>query len=162
MSLKIGDLAPDFALLSKNQTGEAKEFKLSAHKGKNIVLLFFPQAFTAPCTEEMCTISGGFNEYANLNADIWGISVDSVFSQEGWAKQKGITIPLLSDFNKVVIGPYGTRYPDGAFPFGMNGVSKRAAFVVDKEGKLQHIEILEDAGKLPDFNAIKECLKKLG
>jgi glutaredoxin-dependent peroxiredoxin len=160
MSLKIGDLAPDFTLKSKNQTGDIKDFALSAFKGKNVVLLFYPLSFTGVCTDEMCSISGGFNEYANLNAEVFGISVDSLFSQEAWAKANNITIPLLSDFNKEVCAKYGTLYPDGGFVLDMNGVSKRSAFVVNAEGKIMHIEILEDAGKLPDFNKIKEALKK--
>jgi glutaredoxin-dependent peroxiredoxin len=159
MALKIGDIAPDFTLMTKNQTGEAKDITLSSLKGKNIVLLFHPAAFTGVCTEEMCSISESFSEYAGLNAEVFGISVDSLFTQEAWAKQNGITIPLLSDFNKVVSGMYGTLYPDGGFVFGMNGVSKRSAFVIDKEGKIQYCEILENAGQLPDFEKIKEVLK---
>ncbi|HEY5124937.1 MAG TPA: redoxin domain-containing protein [Ignavibacteria bacterium] len=159
MAIKVGDIAPDFKLYSKNQTGEVKEFSLSSFKGKNVVLLFYPASFTGVCTTEMCTISGGFNEYANLNAEVLGISVDSLFSQEAWAKQNKITIPLLSDFNKEVCGKYGTLYPDGGFVFGMNGVSKRSAFIVDKEGKIKYTEILEDAGQLPNFDKIKEALK---
>jgi len=161
MTLKIGDFAPDFTLKSKNQTGEIKDITLSSFKGKNVVLLFYPLAFTGVCTEEMCSISAGFNEYADLNAGVFGISVDSLFTQEAWAKQNNITIPLLSDFNKEVCGKYGTLYPDGGFVLDMNGVSKRSAFVIDREGKIQYSEILEDAGKLPDFDKIKEVLKSL-
>jgi glutaredoxin-dependent peroxiredoxin len=161
MTLKVGNNAPDFTLKSKNLTGEVKDYSLKDYKGKNIVLLFFPQAFTGVCTNEMCTVSEGFDFYSSLDAVVLGISVDSIFTQEAWAKQNHITIPLLSDFNKEIIEKYGTRYPDGAFAFGMNGVSKRSAFVIDKQGIIRHIEILEDAGKLPDFNKIKEVLKSL-
>ena len=161
MALKIGDVAPDFTLKSKNQTGDIKDVKLSDYKGKNIVLLFYPLSFTGTCTEEMCTISNGFNEYSNLNAEVFGISIDSLFTQEAWAKQNNIKIPLLSDFNKEVIEKYGTKYPEGGFVLGMNGVSKRSAFIIDKKGIVQYTEILEDAGKLPDFIKIKETLKQL-
>jgi len=109
----------------------------------------------------MCTISGGFSDYAKLNAEVFGISIDSVFSHEAWGKQNNITFPLLSDFNKEVCSAYGTLYPDGGFIFGMNGVSKRSVFVIDKEGRIRHIEILEDAGLQPDFEKIKEALKTL-
>ncbi|MCX7833672.1 MAG: peroxiredoxin [Ignavibacteria bacterium] len=161
MALKIGDKAPDFTLKSKNTTGEPIDISLSDYKGKKVVLLFYPLSFTSVCTNEMCTISGGFNEYANLDAVVLGISVDSIFSQEAWAKANNITIPLLSDFNSEVSEKYGTKYADGEFVFGMNGVSKRAAFVIDREGIIQYIEILDDAGKLPDFEKIKETLKKI-
>jgi len=157
MMLKIGDSAPDFTLKSKNITGEVKDYSLSDYKGKNVVLLFHPQAFTGTCTDEMCTVSEGFEYYSSLNAVVLGISVDSVFTLDAWAKQNHITIPLLSDFNREVIEKYGTRYPDGAFVFGMNGVSRRSAFVIDKDGKIRYMEILEDAGKLPDFDKLKKC-----
>lgn len=160
MAVKVGDKAPDFTLMSKNMTGEPKPVSLADYKGKNVVILFYPLSFTGTCTEEMCTISGGFNEYANLNAEVLGISVDSIFTQEAWAKSNGITIPLLSDFNKEVAGKYGALYSE--FVLGMHGVAKRSAFVVDKDGVIQYTEILEDAGKLPNFDKIKECLKSLG
>ncbi len=161
MSLKIGDLAPDFKLFSKNTTGEPKEFSLSDYKGKNVVVLFYPLAFTGVCTTEMCTVSEGFEQYESLNAVVLGISADSIFSQEAWAKANKITIPLLSDFNSEVMTKYGTKYPDGGFVLGLNGVSKRAAFVVDKNGKIAYAEVLENAGELPNFEKIKEVLKTL-
>jgi Peroxiredoxin len=151
MSIKSGDKAPEFTLKSKNVTGEVKDYSLSDFKGKNVVLLFFPQAFTGVCTDEMCSVSNGLSSYSDLNAEVLGISVDSVFTQEAWAKANNITIPLLSDFNKKVINLYDTSYPDGGFVFDMNGVSKRAAFVIDKDGIVRYSEVLENAGDLPDF-----------
>jgi peroxiredoxin len=159
MSLKIGDLAPDFKLFSKNTTGEPKEFALSDYKGKKVVILFYPLSYTGVCTTEMCTISEGFEQYSALNAVVLGISVDSIFTQEAWAKANGITIPLLSDFNAEVCAKYGAKYDD--FVLGMKGVAKRSGFVVDKDGKIAYAEVLEDAGKLPDFDKIKEVLKSL-
>jgi len=161
MSINIGNKAPEFTLKSKNQTGEIKDVSLSDYKGKNLVILFYPLSYTGVCTKEMCTISEGFEFYSNLNAEVIGISVDSVFTQEAWSKQNGITIPLLSDFNKEVCAKYGTLYPDGGFVLGMNGVSKRSAFIVDKDGVIRYAEILEDAGQLPNFEKIKEVLKSL-
>lgn len=161
MSFNIGDNAPEFTLNSKNITGEVKDYSLSDYKGKNVVLLFFPQAFSGTCTTEMCTVTEGLDAYTNMNAEVLGISVDSVFTQEAWSKANNISFPLLSDFNKEVIKLYDTQYPDGGFVFGMNGVSKRAAFVIDKDGKIQYSEILESAGDLPSFEKIKETLQGL-
>jgi glutaredoxin-dependent peroxiredoxin len=161
MAITIGNKAPEFTLKSKNQTGDIKDISLQDFKGKNVVLLFYPLSFTGVCTSEMCSISEGFEFYSNLNAEVIGISVDSIFTQEAWAKQNKITIPLLSDFNKDVCSKYGTLYPDGGFVLGMNGVSKRAAFIIDKEGIVRYAEILEDAGQLPNFEKIKEALKSL-
>jgi len=109
----------------------------------------------------MCSVSNGLSSYSDLNAEVLGISVDSVFTQEAWAKANNITIPLLSDFNKKVINLYDTSYPDGGFVFDMNGVSKRAAFVIDKDGIVRYSEVLENAGDLPDFDKVKETLKSL-
>lgn len=162
MSLNIGDTAPDFTLKSKNETGDVKDYTISDYKGnKNVVLFFYPQSFTGKCTDEMCSITKDFEDYSSMNAVTFGISVDSIFTQDAWAKANGITIPLLSDFNKEVIEKYGTRYADGGFVHNMNGVSKRSAFVIDKEGKIQYAEVLESAGDLPNFEKIKEVLKSL-
>ena len=161
MSLQAGDKAPDFTLKSKNVSGEVQDISLSDYKGKNVVLLFFPQSFSGKCTEEMCSVSDGLNDYSDLNAEVIAISVDSVFTQEAWGKQNNIKFPLLSDFNEEVIQKYGTRYPDGGFVFDMNGVSKRSAFVIDKEGVIRYAEILESAGDLPNFDKIKETLQSL-
>lgn len=161
MSLKVGDKAPDFTLKSKNVTGDVKDITLSDYKGKNVVLLFFPQAFTGTCTDEICSVSNGVSEYSDLNAEVLAISVDSVFTQEAWSKANGIGIPLLSDFNREVIKEYGTIYPDGGFVHGMNGVSRRSAFVIDKDGVVRYEEILDNAGELPDFEKIKEVLASL-
>lgn len=161
MGLVVGDKAPEFTLKSKNISGEVKDISLSDYKGKKLVILFYPQSFTGVCTDEMCNVSDGLNDYLNLGADVIAISVDSIFTQEAWSKANNIKIPLLSDFNKEVIEKYGTRYPDGGFVHNMNGVSKRAAFVVDRDGVIRYTQILESAGDLPDFNAIKETLKSL-
>ncbi len=161
MALKIGDIAPDFKLFSKNTTGEPKEFSLSDYKGKKVVILFYPLSYTGVCTTEMCTVSEGFEKYSAMDAIVLGISVDSIFTQEAWAKANGITIPLLSDFNSTVSSEYGTKYDDGGFVLGMNGVSKRAAFVVDSNGKIAYAEVLENAGDLPKFDAILDCLKSI-
>jgi peroxiredoxin len=155
MALKVGDKAPDFTLKTKTAEG-LKEVKLSDNFGRrNTVLLFFPLAFTGVCTKEMCEVSAGFSAYENLNAAVFGISVDSPFSQEAWAKAEKITVPLLSDFNKDVCQRYGTLLPD---LIGLKGVSARAAFVVDKQGVVKYAEVLPDVKQLPNFEAVKKAL----
>ena len=100
MSLKIGDKAPDFTLPSLTPSAELTQISLSSYKGKNVVLLFFPQSFTGGCTTEMCTMSDNFNQYKSMNAEVIGISVDGTFVQKAFAKANNIPMPLLSDFNK--------------------------------------------------------------
>ncbi len=155
MSIKIGDVAPDFTLVS-----DAKEaITLSSHKGKNVVILFFPLAFTSVCTTELCTMRDDMADYQNLNADILAISVDSPFTLERFKQDQNFNFPLLSDFNKEVANAYGALYED--FVMGMKGVAKRAAFVVDTEGIIRYAEVLESAGDLPSFESIKSTLSEL-
>lgn len=156
MGLKVGDKAPGFTLKRKTADG-LKDVSLSDYLGKqNVVLLFFPLAYTSVCTDEMCSVSQGLSEYENLNAQVLGISVDSPFAQEAWAKANSITIPLLSDFNKEVSAAYGSQYPE---LLGFKGVAKRSAFVIDKSGAVRYASVSDDPKVVPDFNAIKASLK---
>jgi glutaredoxin-dependent peroxiredoxin len=163
MAITVGSKAPDFELSGKTAEGP-KKFKLSANLGKkNTVLLFFPMAFTSVCTQEMCDVSQGLNAYADLNAEIYGISGDNPFAQEAWAKKESITVPLLSDYEHKVAQAYGVAY-DSFLPqlnLGMGGVPKRSAFVIDKQGQVQYAESNDDPKQLPNFSAIKETLAKL-
>jgi peroxiredoxin len=155
MPLTIGQVAPNFTLFNT----EKKEISLTDYKGKNVVILFFPLAFTGVCTAELCNIRDNYNVYTSLNAEVIGISVDSLFVLEKFKNSENYNFDLLSDFNKTASKDYDTLYE--TFAFGMQGVSKRSAFVVDKNGILQYAEVLEDAGKQPNFDAIKACLEKI-
>ncbi len=155
MSISIGDTAPAFTLINT----EKKEVSLENYRGKNVVLLFFPMAFTGVCTKELCSMRDNISEYSNLDADILAISVDSPFTLGKFKSDQGLNFPLLSDFNKEVSRAYGSIYEE--FVLGLKGVSKRSAFVIDKEGTVQYAEVLESAGDLPDFSAVKDTLAKL-
>ena len=158
MAIKVGSKAPDFTLKSKNDTGLA-DIKLSENFGKkNTVLLFFPAAFTGVCTKEMCEISAGFGAYSSLNAAVIGISIDTPFAQEAWAKQEKITIPLASDLNKTVIKAYDVVFPNLA---GIGDTAARAAFVIDKQGIVQYAEQTPTPKDLPNFDSVKQTLSKL-
>jgi glutaredoxin-dependent peroxiredoxin len=158
MAIKIGTKAPDFTLKSKNATGLV-DVKLSNNFGKkNTVLLFFPAAFTGVCTQEMCAISGGMNDYAGLNAEVIAVSVDTPFAQEAWAQKEKINITLASDLNKEVIKKYDVVFPMLA---GVGDTAARAAFVIDKNGVIQYSEQTPTPKDLPNFNAVKETLAKL-
>ncbi len=161
MAVQIGHPAPDFALKRKTETG-IETVHLQDYRGQTVVLLFFPMAFTDVCTQEMCTVSNEYQQYASLGAAVLGISVDSPFAQEAWAKQNGITIPLLSDFNREVCRAYGACY-DNFFPgvLDFQGVAKRSAFVIDAQGIVRYAEVLEDATQLPDFQRIREVVEDL-
>ena len=158
MGITVGDQAPDFTLKSKSGD-DMNDISLSDYRDdKNVVILFFPLAYTGVCTDEMCSVSGGLADYAALDAQVLGISVDSPFAQEAWAKENDITVPLLSDFNKEVSAAYGSQFED---LIGFKGVAKRSAFVVDKSGVVRFASVSDDPTQLPDFDAIKACLQAL-
>jgi glutaredoxin-dependent peroxiredoxin len=154
MSLK-GQKAPAFTLVDTDK----KEIALDSLNGKNVVLLFFPLAFTSVCTAELCGVRDNYKIYEGLNAEVLGISVDSPFTLDKFKQEQNLNFKLLSDFNKSTSTAYNSIYQD--FVFGMKGVSKRAAFVIDKNGVVQHEEILENAGEQPDFTKILAALEQL-
>jgi glutaredoxin-dependent peroxiredoxin len=156
MPIPIGSKAPDFTLKSKNASGLV-DVKLSDHFGKsNTVLLFFPLAYTSVCTAELCDVTNGLDSFAGAN--VIGISVDSPFAQEAWAKANNIKVTLASDLNKTVIKQYDVVFPMLA---GVGDTAARAAFVVDKTGAVQYSEQTPTPKDLPNFEAIKAVLAKL-
>src|SRR5215475_11105597 len=163
MPIAVGTKAPDFTLSTKAADGP-KRIRLSDNFGKgNTLLLFFPMAFTGTCTTEMCEVSAGLNGYIGLNAAVWGISGDNPFAQEAWAQKEKITVPLLSDYDHKVAQTYDVMY-DSFLPqmnLGMGGVSKRSAFIIDRNGVIQYAESNDDARQLPDFDKIKAKLGEL-
>ena len=155
MSISVGQKAPDFSLFNS----EKHKVSLSDFRGRNVLILFFPQAFTGVCTQELCSIRDNMNKYTSLNAEVLGISVDSVFTLAKYKEEQQYNFPLLSDFNKEVSHLYGSLYHD--WILDMKGVSKRSAFLVDKDGLIQYAEVLENPGEQPDFKAIDSTLSSL-
>ncbi len=155
MSVATGTPAPEFSLYDTDK----KLVTLAEFKGKNLVILFFPMAFTSVCTAELCSMRDNLATYNDLNTAVVGISVDSPFTLGKFKEEQQLNFPLLSDFNKQASQAYGAFYEN--FVLDMKGVSKRAAFVVDAEGIIRYAEVLESAGNLPDFEKIKETLTGL-
>ena len=152
MPIKVGEKAPLFTL----RNSATEEVSLSDYKEKNLVVLFFPLAFTGVCTTELCEIRDSIAEYNNMNAEVMAISVDSPFTFAKFKEEQWYNFPLLSDFNKEVSRAYGSLYED--FVLDMKGVSKRSVFVVDKEGTIKYVEVLENAADIPNFEAVKDVL----
>ncbi|MBX2928020.1 MAG: peroxiredoxin [Saprospiraceae bacterium] len=155
MSLSIGDAAPLFTLYSSDK----QPVSLQDYQGHNVVLLFFPMAFTGVCTQELCSMRDSIADYEGLDAKILAVSVDSPFTLDKFKSDQQLNFPLLSDFNKEVSAAYGSLYEE--FVFGLKGVSRRSAFVIDKEGVIRYAEVLESAGNLPNFEAVKNTLANL-
>ncbi|MEO6070972.1 MAG: redoxin domain-containing protein [Chitinophagaceae bacterium] len=155
MNIEVGQQAPDFSLFNSSK----KEVTLSEQKGKNVLLLFFPLAFTSVCTEELCAVRDNLSRYDALNAKVFGISVDSLYTLAKYKEEQHFNFDLLSDFNKEVSKNYNAFYEQ--FGFGMKGVSKRAAFVIDAKGVVQYAEVLENAGDQPSFVDIEQILQRI-
>ena len=155
MPLHVGTKAPDFTLKTMTKDG-LKDVTLSSHAGQQqVVLLFFPLAFTGVCTQEMCDISGGLGAYAGLGAAVYGVSVDSPFAQDAWAKANKITVPLLSDLNKTVTRAYDVLFPMLA---GVGDTAARAAFVIGQDGVIKYAEQTPTPKDLPSFEQVKAAL----
>ena len=155
MPLNIGDKAPAFTL----KDSDKNDISLSDFKGQNVVILFFPFAFSGVCEAELCSIRDDSNRYNELNARVLAISVDSPFSLARFKSDNQLQFPVLSDFNKTVCRAYDAIYEDT--PLGLRGVAKRSAFVIDQEGFVKYAEVLENAKNLPNFEAVKQTLSKL-
>lgn len=156
MALQKGDKAPSFKLFNT----EKKEVSLEDYKGKNLIVHFFPAAFTGVCTTQLCTLRDAIGMYKNDNCDVVAISVDMPFTLAKFKEDQHLPFELLSDFNKETIKAYGNIYD--TWVMNMKGVAKRSAFVIDANGIIQYAEVLEVAGDLPNFAAINETLSSLG
>ena len=148
--LQPGTPAPDFSLFDSGKN----KVSLSSLQGKKVLLLFIPD-----CTKELCAVRDDIGRYSNATAQVLGISVDSVFTLARYKEDQQYNFPLLSDFNKEVSALYGSLYEN--WILDMKGVSKRSAFLIDKKGIIRYAEVLENAGEVPDFNAINELLARL-
>lgn len=150
----VGQKAPNFTLVGTN----LKPIQLVDYKGKKLVLLFFPLAYSSVCTTEMCMARDDQSQYSKLDAEVIGISVDSPFVLQKFAADNDLNFPLASDFNREVAQAYDTLF-EGVF-MGMSGFAKRSAFVIDGQGILQYAEIT-DGGSLPDFEKIRTVLSTI-
>jgi peroxiredoxin len=156
MSIQVGQKAPDFTLFDSDKN----KVSLSAMAGSPVVILFFPLAFTGVCTKELCSVRDNIATYNQTNANVIGISVDSLFTLAKFKEDQQLNFTLLSDFNGTAASSYGVLYD--VFPaFEMEKVSKRAAFVVDAEGVVRYAEVCATPGDLPNFAAIQETLAGL-
>ena len=155
MKIETGQTAPDFTLYNS----EKKQVTLSDLRDKNVLLLFFPLAFTSVCTEELCNIRDNISFYNDTEATVLGISVDSLYTLAKYKEEQRLNFHLLSDFNKEVSSLYGSLYEQ--FGYNMKGVSKRSAFIIDKKGIIEYAEVLDKASEIPNFVEINSVLSKL-
>lgn len=124
----LGTSAPDFTLPGWSPSGE-QEFALSAHRGRPVVLAFYPGDETAVCTRQLCSYAAGLDALTGLDAVLWGISPQDVTSHRAFAEHRGLSFPLLADTDRSVVASYGIGLPG----LGL----RRSVFVVDAEGVLR-------------------------
>ena len=156
MAAEVGQAAPEFNLYDSDR----QQRKLSDFKGKNVVLAFYPGAFTGVCTTEMCTFRDRFDALNSMNAQVLGISVDTPFSQKAFSDANNLNFPLLSDFERKAINAYGVPLPNFA---GMEGFtsSQRAVFVIDKEGVIRFRWVGETPANEPDYDEVQRQVDQL-
>jgi peroxiredoxin len=150
--LKLHEPAPDFTLYYTSK----QPVTLSSHRGQTVLLLFFPAAFTSVCTRELCEVNNDLAWYNQLQTIVYGISTDMLFSLARFKGEQQLNFELLSDYNRQVIYLYDCAYEN--FVYGMKGVAKRSAFVINRQGNLSYIEVLDDASQIPDFEKIKAAV----
>ncbi len=156
MPVEVGQRAPGFTLFDS----ERQQRKLSQFKGQNVVLAFFPGAFTGVCTTEMCTFRDQLSRFNSLNAQVLGISVDGAFAQKAFSDQNNLNFPILSDFTRRVVNRYGVALPNFA---GMTGyvAAQRAVFVVDKTGVVRYKWVAPNPGVEPSYDEVRQAVDLL-
>jgi peroxiredoxin len=154
MPVKVGDKAPDFTLFDT----EKKSRTLKEFLGKKTVLAFYPGAFTGVCDKELCTFRDALATFNNLNAQVVGISVNDPFSSKGFAKVYNLNFPLLSDLTRQTVKTYSGVHENFA---GLTGysVSKRAIFILDRNGIVKYAWISENPGNEPNYDEITKALQ---
>ncbi len=156
MAVAVGDNAPDFTLVDTDK----KPRSLKEFQGKNILLAFFPGAFSGVCTKEMCTLRESMTRFNELNAQVIGISVDSPYANKAFASQNNLLFPLLSDYNRTVLKSYGVVHEGFG---GLTGytAAKRSVFVLDKGGVVRYAWVSDNPGVEPNYDEVTKVLSTL-
>ena len=154
--VNIGDTAPAFTL----KTTDKSDVSLSDFSGQNVILAFYPGAFTGVCDKEMCAFQDNLVKLNQTNATVLGISVDSPWANAEFAQKYNLEFPLLSDLDRDVINSY-----DAAF-VGLGGIegyvcANRVVIVIDKNGVVQHRWVAENPGVEPDYDAVVSFVASL-
>jgi peroxiredoxin len=149
MPLAVGQPAPEFTLKDQNQ----KEIKLADFAGKrNVVLIFYPLDFSPVCTNEHVCLVNDLKQFEKLDAQVLGLSVDSVWAHKAFAEKMGISYPLLADFHPkgAVADKFGVYLPD-------KGIAGRAVAIINKAGKIAWFKNY-DIPVVPDMNEVAQAL----
>jgi mycoredoxin-dependent peroxiredoxin len=148
MAIQVGAPAPEFALKDQNQ----KEVKLADYRGKKVVIVFYPLDWSPVCTNEHACVVNDMKRFAQLDAQILGISVDSPWSHKAFAEKMGITYPLLADFQ-----PRGAAADKFGVYLADKGITGRAIAIISKDGKVAWFKQY-DIPTVPDMNEVAQAL----
>jgi len=157
MPADVGQKAPQFTLVNT----DLKAVSLSEFSGKNVVLAFYPAAFTGVCQKEMCTFRDALNDFTSANTVVLGVSVDSPFANKEFAAKNGLNFPLLSDITRDVIAQYDVVFNDLAGVKGFT-VAKRSVFVIDRQGVIRYKWVAPEPKVEPNYAEVTTAVKKLG
>jgi mycoredoxin-dependent peroxiredoxin len=149
MALSVGTAAPDFSLKDQNQ----RDVKLSDYRGKkNVVIVFYPLDWSPVCTNEHVCVVNDIKQFDKLDAQVLGLSVDSVWSHKAFAEKMGIQYPLLADFQPrgAIADKFGVYLAD-------KGITGRAIVIVDRAGKIAWFKNY-DIPVVPDIKEVSEAL----
>jgi mycoredoxin-dependent peroxiredoxin len=151
MAIAVGQPAPDFTLKDQNQ----KDVKLSQYRGKNVVIVFYPLDWSPVCTNEHACFVNDLKQFEKLNAQVLGLSVDSIWSHKAFAEKMGIRYPLLADFQPrgAVAEKFGVYLAD-------KGITGRAIAIIDKAGKIAWVKNYEIL-TVPEMKEVSEALAKV-
>ena len=152
---KIGDKAPDFELPDPDM----KPRKLSEFYGKKTILAFFPAAESPVCTAEMCALRDSIDQLRDLGANVVGISVDGPYANKFFVQNRHLNFPVLSDYKREVIRKYGIVLNKLGSLEGYDA-AKRAVFILDENGKVFYSWVSDNPGIEPNYNEIKDALRK--
>lgn len=154
--VSIGEKTPEFTLVNH----EMKPVSLKEYKGKNVVLAFYPGAFTGGCKKEMCSIRDEIADLETVDAQVFGISVNDPFSNKAFHEENVLNFPLLCDYNRKVVKAYNVYHEDFA---GLKGytAAKRSIFIIDKDGNVAYKWVTDDPGVMPDISLVISELGKL-
>ena len=154
MALQAGTAAPDATLFKAPK----QPVHLADYKGRPVVLLFFPLAFSGVCTQEICTVADDYSAWQDLGAEVLGISVDSPYVNLKFAEACNASFPILSDFNKEATVKFGVYREELN---GLRGVSERAVFVIDAKGIIRYVWVGDQPSVFPPLDEVKAAVQKI-
>jgi peroxiredoxin len=155
-SLRVGDAAPDFSLpfATKDSIGRS-DVTLASLLGKgSIILAFYPADWSGGCTKEVCTLRDNFESLGNLNAAVYAVSGDYIFSHHEWAKNLNLPFTLLSDHSHKIARRYNSFMEDA-------GYNKRTVFVINSTGKIAYCDLNYSVRDSKSFEQLKAALDRL-